>query len=126
MLGWSSRWVWDISIDVLTQRVRQSQGVAQGFGFSCHALPGAAWCLLKDSRGISLLQEGALDLLKSLTSYTMTIQLLQVRGFGWGKTPWGSLSCACLVHTPRMCAWCVSPDHTDWSGCELSAETLLR
>lgn len=79
--------MWDISIGVLTQRVRQSQGAAQGcFGFSCRALPGAAWCLLKGSRGFSLLQEGALDLLKSLTSYTMTIQLLQVRGFGYQAT----------------------------------------
>lgn len=87
--------MWDFSIGVLTQRVRHSQGAAQGcFGFSCHAFPGAAWCLLKGSRGFSLLQEGALDLLKSLTGYTMTIQLLQVRGFGWRGTPWGSSSCA--------------------------------
>lgn len=43
---------------------------------------------LKGSHGFSLLQEGALDLLKSLTSYTMTIQLLQVRGFGWGDLSW--------------------------------------
>lgn len=87
--------MWDFSIGVLTQRVRHSQGAAQGcFGFSCHAFPGAAWCLLKGSRGFSLLQEGALDLLKSLTGYTMTIQLLQVRGFGWRDIPWGSSSCA--------------------------------
>uniref|UniRef100_A0A8C3UK16 TFIIS N-terminal domain-containing protein n=1 Tax=Catharus ustulatus TaxID=91951 RepID=A0A8C3UK16_CATUS len=34
------------------------------------------------SRGFSLLQEGALDLLKSLTGYTMTIQLLQTTRIG--------------------------------------------
>lgn len=87
--------MWDFSIHALTQRVRQSQGAAQGcLGLSFHALPGAAWCLLKGSCGFSLLQEGALDLLKSLTGYTMTIQLLQVRGLGGVDTPWSSLSCA--------------------------------
>lgn len=102
--------MWDVSIRVLTQRVRQSQGAAQGcFVFSCHALPGAAWCLFKGFCGFSLLQEGALDLLKSLTSYTMTIQLLQVRGFGRGEHPMGQLVlCPMAASTSiRMCPWCV-------------------